>query len=177
MEFEAHILKICKIHRKSRIRQTTVLFCKYLANESSDLHEILCGGQLLSCELKFKISWRYVHKCEHTSCKRACARFIASARVYDSYGSNKCQYCFANISPTKALIIMKFCVVVNYYLVSLSLKFHEDPCINVCTPVVNACAHVSSRVRVFTTPVDQTNVSIVLQISRQRKLGSSWNFL
>ena len=54
MEFGAHILKICKIHRKSRIRQTTVLFCKYLANESSDLHEILCGGQLLSCDLKFK---------------------------------------------------------------------------------------------------------------------------
>ena len=53
MEFEAQILKICKIHRKSRIKQTSVLFCKYLANESSDLHEILCGGQLLSCELKF----------------------------------------------------------------------------------------------------------------------------
>ena len=30
-----------------------VLFCKYLRNKSSDLHEILCGGQLLSCELKF----------------------------------------------------------------------------------------------------------------------------
>ena len=88
-------------------------------------------------------------------------------------GLNKCQYCFANISPTKALIIMKFCVVVNYYLVSLSLKFHEDPCINVRTPVVNARAHVLSRVRAFTTPMDQTNVSIVLQISRQRKLGSS----
>ena len=74
MEFEAHILKICKIHRKSRIRQTTVLFCKYLANESSDLHEILCGGQLLSCELKFKISYRSVHKCARTSCKRVYLR-------------------------------------------------------------------------------------------------------
>ena len=31
-----------------------VLFCKYLRNESLDLHEILYGGQLLSCELKFK---------------------------------------------------------------------------------------------------------------------------
>ena len=56
---------------------------------------------------------------------------------------------------------MKFCVVVNYYLVSLSLKFHEDPCINVRTPVVNARAHVLSRVRAFTTAMDQTNVSIV----------------
>ena len=32
-----------------------VLFCKYLRNESSDLHEILYGGQLLCCELKFQI--------------------------------------------------------------------------------------------------------------------------
>ena len=28
---------------------------QYLHNESSDLHEILCGGQLLSCEFKMKI--------------------------------------------------------------------------------------------------------------------------
>ena len=26
---------------------------------------------------------------------------------------------------------MKFYLVVNYYLVGLSFKFHEDPCINV----------------------------------------------
>ena len=102
---------------------------------------------------------------------------ISKSKLIENHGSNKCQYCFANISPTKAPIIMKFCVVVNYYLVSLSLKFHEDPCINVRTPVVNARAHVLSRVRAFTTPMDQTNVSIVLQISRQRKLGSSWNFM
>ena len=31
----------------------TVVFCKYLCNESSDLHEILCVGQLLSCEHVF----------------------------------------------------------------------------------------------------------------------------
>ena len=29
-------------------KQTAELFCKYLRNESSDLHEILCGGQSLS---------------------------------------------------------------------------------------------------------------------------------
>ena len=33
-------LKIWKIHRKLRIKQTSVLFCKYLSNESSDLYEI-----------------------------------------------------------------------------------------------------------------------------------------
>ena len=35
----------------------------------------------------------------------------------------KDQHCFANISATKALIFMKFYVVVNYYLVSLYLNF------------------------------------------------------
>ena len=34
------ILKICKIHRKLKIKQTSVLFCEYLRNESSDPYEI-----------------------------------------------------------------------------------------------------------------------------------------
>ena len=72
-----NVLQI-KVFRKS------ILFCKYLRNGKSDLHEILFGGQLRSCELKFQISRRSVHKCERTSCKRARARFIASARIYDS---------------------------------------------------------------------------------------------
>ena len=71
------VLKNVKILWKSRIKQTSVLFCKYLANESLDLHEILCGGQLLSCELKFQISWRFVDKFACLSCNDACARFIA----------------------------------------------------------------------------------------------------
>ena len=38
--FDAQNLKICKIHRQLRIKQTSVLFCKYLLNESSNLYEI-----------------------------------------------------------------------------------------------------------------------------------------
>ena len=72
-------------------------------------------------------------------------------KYIENQGLNKHQYCFANISPTQALIIMKFCVVVNYYLVSLSLKFHKDSCINARARAVNARAHVLSRVRTFTT--------------------------
>ena len=45
----------------------------------------------------------------------------------------KHQYCFANISATKAWIFMKFFVVI-------CLKFHEDLCINAHARVVNACA-------------------------------------
>ena len=37
------------------------------------------------------------------------------------------QFQFVNISVTEARIFMKFYVVVNYYLVSLNFKFHEDP--------------------------------------------------
>ena len=59
-------------------------------------------------------------------------------------------YCFANISATEAQIFMKFYVGVNFYLVNLSLKFHKDPCIDTRARVVNARAHVISRMRAFT---------------------------
>ena len=69
---------------KIKVFGKSILFRKYLHKESSDLHENFYGGQLLSCELKFQISLRSVHKCACTSCKRARARFIASVRVYGS---------------------------------------------------------------------------------------------
>ena len=58
----------------------------------SDPFEILYGGQYLSCELMYEILWRSVHKCARTSSKRARARFIASARVYES-----CAHIYARI--------------------------------------------------------------------------------
>ena len=74
--------KIFKVHKcesmenalKIKGFRKSILFCQYLWNGSSDLYEILCGGQLLSCELKFQILWRSVHKCTRTSCKRAHSR-------------------------------------------------------------------------------------------------------
>ena len=59
----------------------------------------------------------------------------------------KYQYCFTNISATKAWIFTKFNVVLNYYLVSLSFKFHEDLCINARTRVVKARTYVFSTIR------------------------------
>ena len=77
--------------------------------------------------------------------------------------SQKVLSCFKGLkTPKKSMIfsarkcknvrdlheIMKYNVVVNYYLVILSFKFHEDLCINVHALVVNArvlitrCAHV-----------------------------------
>ena len=48
---------------------------------------------------------------------------------------------------------MKFHMVVNYYLVNLSFKFHEDPCINARARVINVRARDLSRARAFTTRV------------------------
>ena len=51
-------------------------------NAKMKLNFVLSSGdQLSSCKLMFKISGRSVHKCPRTSCKCACARFIASALV------------------------------------------------------------------------------------------------
>ena len=51
-------LKVLENTLKIRIKQTPVLFCKYLRNESSDLHEILWGGHSLCCELKLKVKMK-----------------------------------------------------------------------------------------------------------------------
>ena len=61
------------------------------------------------------------------------------------------QFYFANISAREAQIFMKFYVVVNYYLVSLSFKFYDDPFINARARVVNARTRDKSCARVFTT--------------------------
>ena len=72
---------------KIKVFRKSILFCKYLHNGSSDLYEILCGGQ------------------------------------------------------------------VNYYLVSLSFKFHEDPRINARARVINAHTRDKTCARAFTTRV------------------------
>ena len=77
-------------------------------------------------------------------------------RKYQKYIENQLlktihQYCFANISAMKARIFMKFYMVVNYYLVGLYLKFHEDLCINARARDVKAHAHILSRMCAFTT--------------------------
>ena len=58
---------------------------------------------------------------------------------------------FKYLRNKKAPFFMKFYVVVNFYLVSLSFKFYEDPCINTGTRIVNMRAHVISRMCAFTT--------------------------
>ena len=60
------------------------------------------------------------------------------------------QYCFANISAMKAWIFIKFYMVVNYYLVSLSFKFHKNLCTDARAQVVNARTRDKTCARAFT---------------------------
>ena len=112
---------------KIKVFRKSILFCKYLCNGSSDLYEILYGGQLLSCELKFQISRRSVHNYACTSCKRANARFIASVRVYDS-----CARICAKIS-------MKFETKAHKIVFEYHIKFHKDlsfRCGDICKTIL-----------------------------------------
>ena len=69
--FEVQNCKDMENTLKIKVIRKSILFCKYLHNESSELHETLYGGQLLSCKLKFLISWRSINKCARMIPKRA----------------------------------------------------------------------------------------------------------
>ena len=104
-----------------------VLFCKYLRNESSDLHEILSGGQLLSCEHMCKILLRIVHKHARKSCKRAHTRQNARVRIY-----NWCTRIYVRI-------LMKFETYAHKIVSDHHIKFHEDPslrCGDICKTIL-----------------------------------------
>ena len=121
------LVKICRIHWKLTIKQTPELFCKYLRNESSDLHEILYGGQILSWELKFKISWRSICKCARTSWNSAHLRYNVRARVYNSCA----RIC--------ARIFVKFKTLAHKIVIDHHIKFHGDPsfrCGDICKTIL-----------------------------------------
>ena len=57
----------------------------------------------------------------------------------------KSQYCFANISATKASIFMKFETYIYQIVQNYQMIFRKDPCTPPCTGGVNVRACVSSR--------------------------------
>ena len=81
------------------------------------------------------------------------------------------QFYFTNISATKARIFMKFFVVVYYYLVSLSVEFHDNLRINACTerPCRNYCEPVNMAETEVHTHKDSTPVNV-----RNKKKKISW---
>ena len=111
---------------KIKVFRKSILFCEYLRNGSSDLYEILCGGQFLSCELKFQISWRSVCKCARTRWKRAHSRYNVRAHVY-----NSCTRIYA-------WILMKFETWAHKIKIDHHIKFHNDPsyrCGDICKTI------------------------------------------
>ena len=46
---------------------------------------------------------------------------------------------------TEARIFMKFYLMVDYYIVGLSYKFHKEPCINARARVVNTRANYITK--------------------------------
>ena len=57
----------------------------------------------------------------------------------------KSQYCFANISATKARIFMKFETYIHKIVKNHQIIFRKDPCTHARTRGVNMRARVSSR--------------------------------
>ena len=125
------------------------MFGKYLCNGSLDLYEILFGGQLLSCELKFKISQRSVHKRAHISCKRARARarFIANISLYASPSSQFTLY--IALRSAQCTLNITFCTLQSFHFI-LHIVFyilhsaHLTPPIAVCTLHIPTCTLHSS---------------------------------
>ena len=52
--FEVHKHECMDKQLKIKVFRKEILFCKYLHNGNSDLHETLCGSQLLSLFIKIR---------------------------------------------------------------------------------------------------------------------------
>ena len=96
-----------KVFRKS------ILFYKYLPNRSSDLYEILCGGQFLSCEPELNL-WINV-----------CARVVnARGHVISRMSAfTTCARAFKHGSSWN-LKTEAHKIVIDHHM-----KFHKDPSI------------------------------------------------
>ena len=79
---------------------------------------------------------------------------------------------------------MKFNMLANYYLVSLSFKFHEDWCINARAQVVNAGTYVLSRVspgcimiKIVISPFTDKNLRLLVPSGLRTPPALSTEFL
>ena len=72
------------------------------------------------------------------------------AKYIENEGLNSRQYCFANISATKAPILMKFETKLHKIVNNNQHHFCKDPNTHARTRSINVCAHVLSRVRAST---------------------------
>ena len=109
--------KYGKYMKKLRIKQTSVLFCKYLSTKASIfmkfetfIHEIVTNDQVIF----HKDPCTHVHTQGVNVHERVSSRQNARAQVYAS-----CGRVYAQIFTKNHLIIL-------YYFMNKSLKFHKD---------------------------------------------------
>ena len=73
------------VNVRKNFKQTPLLFCKYLRNQSSDLHEILCGSQLLSYDPCINARVRVENERTHD---KSCARTFTPRACLSMHGSS-----------------------------------------------------------------------------------------
>ena len=71
------------------------------------------------------------------------------AKYIKNQGLNKCQYCFAYISATKASIFIRFNTQAHKIVKNHVNKFHKDPCIYPRTRRENVRARRNVRAHVY----------------------------
>ena len=72
-------------------------------------------------------------------------KFWKYGKYIENKGLIKRHYCFANISATKAPILMKFETFIHEIIPSYHMNFRKDPCIHEDTRGKNVRARISSR--------------------------------
>ena len=72
-------------------------------------------------------------------------KFWKYGKYIENQDLNKRQYCFANISATKASIFMKLKTFIHEIVKNCQINFRKDPCIYTRTRGVNVRARVLSR--------------------------------
>ena len=71
------------------------------------------------------------------------------AKYIENKGLYTCQYCFANISATKAPIFMKFETKLHKIVNNNQHHFCKDPSTHAYTQSINVRSHVLTRARTF----------------------------
>ena len=73
------------------------------------------------------------------------AQILKIGKIHRKLKINKRQYCFANISATKAPILMKLRTSIHKIVKNHPQIFRKDPCPHACTRGINVRTRVSSR--------------------------------
>ena len=123
-------LKIWKIHtcRKLRIKQTSILLCKYILNESFNLygtyiHKIVKNHQQIFCK----------DPCSHAPTRSKNVRACILSR------QNAIAHVYASCERVCARICMKNLTTILYYFINTSLKFYKDRkfrCGDICKTII-----------------------------------------